>query len=177
MCIRDRPFTAGSDINIYLAGYPGRPGLALGVENLQTGQQLPLHILNAPGEKWELHHFRLPAEWKGQLVRVISQDRATGLGGWAAFSEPIPATQADELVDAAKTFGLVVFLAIVLLVPSVAACMLAARRGMENPLYLTCLLYTSFGKQSVENDTVGVCLTVGQTIVFCGLPGCAAAFF
>ena len=140
-----QPFIANSSINIYLAGYPDTPGLALAAENLETAQQLPLHIPKAPGEKWELHHFLLPLEWKGQLVRIISRDRATGLDGWAAFSEPLPATAADVAAGLAKKFGLIFFVAIALLLPSVAASMLAARRGVENLLYLTATALLTLG--------------------------------
>ena len=107
-----QPVVAGRYLNIYLAGYPASDGLSVAVENLQTGEELPLHPAS-PGETWELQHFRLPAEWKGQLVRVVSRDRATGPRGWVAFSEPVATTRADGVLRGVKTFGLVVVIGVV----------------------------------------------------------------
>src|SRR5262249_12460811 len=47
-----QPFTAGSDLALYLAGYPGEAGRRLSVENLATGQQLSLQVAELPHELW-----------------------------------------------------------------------------------------------------------------------------
>lgn len=130
------PFHAGSDLRLYLAGYPSGPGLSLGVENMQNGWQFPLGLHMAPGEAWQVHDFQLPAGWKGQPVRLIARDQATGLRGWLAFSEPIPETLSDRTLGAAKTLWLILLLAVALLLPAVVACIGMVMLGVERMLYL-----------------------------------------
>ena len=86
-----QPVKAGSYISAYIAGYPSTPGILLAAENMQTGLQLPLEPPTPREETWQLYHFRLPVEWKGQSVRILAGDKATGICGWIAFSDPVPA--------------------------------------------------------------------------------------
>jgi hypothetical protein len=139
------PFIADSYVSIYTAGYAGKPGLRLAVENLQVGRQLPLQAPNPSGEMWRLHHFRLPDEWSGQSVRIVAWDQATGLGGWLAFSEPVSKGWKADAYPAARMFALFLMLTVVLLIPSIAACMLAAFRGMEDLLDLTTIAFLALG--------------------------------
>ncbi len=110
------PFKAGSDLSIYIAGYPDIPGLALAVEDIQTGRQFALRVPTPPEETWQLRDFHLPAEWKGRSVRVIAGDQSTVPGGWLAFSEPVHGHWMDDALNTVKTYGLVVLLLAVVLI-------------------------------------------------------------
>jgi hypothetical protein len=140
-----QPVAAGSYISLYLAGYPGTPGIHLSVENLQTGNQVLLQVPTAPGDTWRIFHFRLPPEWKGQSVRILAGDNASGPFGWVGFSEPIPANLITEMLAAARTLGLLLALSLLLLVPSVAACMLATLYGIDDLLDLTATAFLALG--------------------------------
>ena len=139
------PVNADADINIYIAGYPDTAGLSLAVENVQRSLQIPLRVPKAPGELWNRYHFALPAGWKGQLVRVIGRDQATGIAGWLAFSEPVPATLADKARIAAKTLGLVLLFTALLLVVPFAVCRMVKLRGENNALYLAITALLTLG--------------------------------
>jgi len=129
---------AGQYLMLYLAGYPGSAHLRLAVENLQTGHQLPLQIESPPREAWRLYHFPLPSGWKGQPIRVLAEDEATGPTGWVGFTEPFTTPSLkNEFSFAGRILGLVVLLFLVLMLPAAAAASLAFLRGVVDPVDLT----------------------------------------
>ena len=138
-------FKAEPEIRLYLAGYPDTPGISLAVENTQQGLEFPLRVATPPGESWRLQQFRLPAGWKGQPVRVIARDEATGPHGWVAFSGLVPRSLTERAPDAAKALGLVLLLAVVLLLPAVAACLWAVLWGVEKVRYLAAIAWLTVG--------------------------------
>ena len=88
-----QPVIAGPHLSFYVAGYPNSTGLRLAVQNTQTGQQVPARLPEQPGLLWTRTNFPIPAEWVGQGVRIVAEDKATGVGGWMGFSEPIDPNQ------------------------------------------------------------------------------------
>jgi hypothetical protein len=88
--VESEPFPAGAVLSLYLAGYPGQPGLHLTLKNAPTAQMMELKPASPPGETWQLNRFALPAAWVGQSVQLVAEDRATGAGGWLAFTAPVP---------------------------------------------------------------------------------------
>jgi hypothetical protein len=170
-----RPVKAGSYISIYIAGYPSTPGISLVAENMQTGRQILLKPPASPGEMWQLYHFRLPDEWKGQSARILAGDKATASFGWIGFSEPVPADLKAEASSAAKTLGLMLFLALLLLIPSVAACMLAALRGVEDLLDLTAIAFLALGLTGYAAFWLYFCSRyLGMLFSYVGLLACCA---
>ena len=140
-----QPIIAGAYISFYVSGYPTNPGLRLAAENVQTRRQLLLQIPTSPKETWQLYQFRFPDAWKGQSVRIVAGDQATAIFGWLGFSEPVSAGWRNEAPGAAKTLKLVLMLALVLFIPSLAACMLAAVLGIHDQLDLTAIAFLALG--------------------------------
>ena len=168
-----RPVIAGSYIHVYIAGYPGTPGIRLAVENVQSGLQVLLAAPASPREMWQLYHFRLPAEWKGQSIRILAGDQASGPGGWIGFSEPVPADLKAEASSAVKLLGLVLFLALLLLIPSVAACTLAALYGVEDLLDLTATAFLAIGFTGYAAFWIYFCSSVlGMLFSYAGWLAC-----
>lgn len=133
-----KPVTAGAHLSIYLAGYPGLPNLRAAVENLQSGVQIPLRVLVPPGEHWNHYYFPLPAQWKGQRIRVIAEDKAKGPFGWLGFTEPLPEPSlASQVFPATRMIGVVFVFLIALLLPGMACAVAAAMRGTKDPVDLT----------------------------------------
>ena len=133
------PILARSNVNLYVAGYPDKPGLLLAVENLDTAEQLPLHISNPPMETWQLRQFPLPPNWNGHRVRIIARDQSFGLGGWLAFSDPLPPTAIDLTLDHVRSLVVVLLLASGLLFASAAAALFAVRKGIASPAPLAAI--------------------------------------
>src|SRR5271157_1034304 len=129
---------AGSYLTLYLAGYPGTPGIRLAAENLKTGHQLPLQVRDVSGPAWRLYHFPLPSSWTGQPVRLLAQDERSGVAGWIGFTDPTSASGfANPATFAYRLLGLVLRLFAVLMLPPAAAVVFAIRRGVKDSLDLT----------------------------------------
>ncbi len=133
-----RPVVAGSSLTFYLAGYPGTPGIRLTIEDLETARQLPVEITNIPGELWRLYHIPLPAQWKGQQVRLLAEDTATGPAGWIAFTEPRSTAESRAgFVFAYRVLGSVLLSLVVLILPAAAVAVLMATLGVSDVVDLT----------------------------------------
>ena len=142
--INSEPFAAGSTAAFYVAGYPGGPGLRLAVENLNSGHQLPLQFPDAPGNTWKLYHFLLPAQWKGQPVRLLAEDKLAGPKGWVAFAH-VPRQVRQEAHFAFRMLGMFLALFVLTMLPAAAACILAALRGVKRTLDLTTIALLTIG--------------------------------
>ena len=127
-------FAADSYLTLYLAGYPSTPGIRLAVENLQTGEQLPLQVTKPPRERWRLDSFPLPASWRGQPVRVLAEDEAARPGGWLAFAEVRPLEIGVQMSFAFRLLALTLFLFLLTSLPALSACILASWRGVKRAL-------------------------------------------
>ena len=140
-----QPVMATPFLSVYLAGYPNSANIRLTVENLQTGNQLPLQMDN-PGDSWQLFHFPLPAQWKGQPVRLLVEDNAVGPDGWVAFTEPgsVWGFKSDILFSG-RILGLLLLLFVALLLPPAATVVIAFLRGIKDPLDLTAAALLSAG--------------------------------
>ena len=82
---------------------------------------------------------------KSAASRVLADDRATAASGWPGFSEPVSSCLAAEGSGVLKMAGLVFALALLLLLPPLAACMLAALRGVTGLLDLTAIAFAILG--------------------------------
>ena len=130
-------FTAKAYAGLYIAGYPGTPGVRLKIENLNTTQQLPLQVQPLPRELWRFYYFPIPRDWRGLPVRIVAEDNATGPCGWVAFAVVPPAEWGNKASFGFRLLGLVVVLFAVTLLPAVAACVMAVARGVTSVLDLT----------------------------------------
>jgi len=139
------PFTAKSYIGLYIAGYPGSPGVRLRLENLRNKHQLPLQVAQLPRELVRLYDFPLPPEWEGQPVRILAEDNAVGPGGWIGFALPRPAQWGNKASFGFRILLLVVGLFVVTMLPAAAACILAARLGVKPVLDLTAVALLALG--------------------------------
>ncbi len=135
---------AGPYLSFYIAGYPTMPGIRLAAENVHTGEQLLLTLpLTKPD--WHPLYVPMPPEWFGQPVRLVVEDRITGVCGWVGLSEPFSPRRAEEVLVAIAMLGVVFCLAVVLLLPPAAACLVAAARGVTDPVDLTSVALLALG--------------------------------
>jgi hypothetical protein len=165
---------AGPYLSFYVAGYPTMPGIRLAAENVHTGEQLLLTPPLSPALMWRPLYIPMPAEWVGQPVRLVVEDRATGVGGWVGFSEPFSSRRAEDVLIAIDILGLVLCLAVVLLLPPVAVCLVAAVRGVTDPLDLTSVALLALGLTGYGafwmyflNHTAGVFYSYGTLGASC----------
>ncbi len=138
-------FIAGANLPMYVAGYPGSPGVRLSVENLQTGRQLPLQFKDPPREAWQRYNFPLPRQWRGQPVRVLAEDEAARPGGWLGFAKAAPVRIGKQLSFAIALMALTLFLFAMSSLPAVAAGIFAASRGVTNLLDITAVGLVTVG--------------------------------
>lgn len=88
------PFPAPRLLLFGAGGYPGDPDHVLYVERIDTGERQA--VKSGPiGERWRVIESILPATWEGRPVRLVGADRARGLGGWFAVSEPVRGGRGD----------------------------------------------------------------------------------
>lgn len=136
---------AGPYLSFYIAGYPTMSGIRLAAENVHTGEQLLLTPPSSPGLTWCPLYIPMPPEWFGQPVRLVVEDRVTGISGWVGFSEPFSPRRAEDVLVAIAIVGLVFCLAVLLLLPPVAVCLVAAVRGVTDSLDLTSIALLALG--------------------------------
>src|SRR4051812_15730274 len=127
--LKTTAFSAPSTLQLYLAGYPSRPGLSLEIENLSDGSKLPIQISNYPHESWRLYQFPMPAAWRGKLVRLVAEDQATTSGGWFALARPEPGKAEHESTLAMLVVKPLILSFLLLAVSFYAGGFLAARLG------------------------------------------------
>jgi hypothetical protein len=171
-----QPVMAGSYLSIYVAGYPANAGLRLVVENMQVGRQLLIQIPTPPMETWRLYRFRLPDEWRGQSVRVVAADQATGVCGWVGFSDPLSMGLKADASSATNTLSLVLLLGFFLLLPPAAACMLAETRGITDLLELTTIAFLALGFTGYAafwiyfaSRIAGICFSYASLLTSCSI--------
>lgn len=139
-------FAAPLSMKLYFAGYLSNPGLSLEIENLSNQSRLSVAPQSAPGSQWAEYLVQLPPLWRGNPVRLIARDDATGMGGWFAFSEPLPTNGTLPGMREAFTLVLRTLLSFVLLIlPAFAAAAFAIRNGLRDLLSLGLLQLASIG--------------------------------
>lgn len=176
------PFKAPAYLNLYVAGYPGTPGIRLRVENVSTGEQQPLQTDSAPGEAWIQYYFPLPPDWKGQPIRLLAEDKAERPEGWVALAVPPRAPWTKHASFGLRLLLLVIRVFVLTMLPAAAACVIGVRRSERSPLEVTTIaLMTLLGVGYVTfwlyflNRTAGeifswvtLVLSVGVVIWSCG---------
>jgi len=168
-------FIAGTNLPLYVAGYPGSPGVRLSVENLQTGRQLPLQLKGFPREIWRQYNFPLPQRWKGQPIRVLAEDASAKPGGWLAFAKAAPIPIGKQLSFAVGLMALTLFLFVAWSLPAVAAAIFAASRGLTNLLDITAAALVTVGTVGyLAFWTYLLSLTAGFLYSWLSLVLCAA---
>jgi hypothetical protein len=75
----------GTFIRALVAGYPGRPGLAFYLEDVETGRRVNLVPQQISGNVWQVVQRRIP----GSIFRIVAEDAAQGEDGWFAFTDPV----------------------------------------------------------------------------------------
>lgn len=134
--IASQPLRAQRFLSLYVAGYPGTPGVRLAVENLESQRQLALQLPELPKETWYLYHFPLPPEWQGHSIRVLAEDSSTHITGWLGFALGQPSVRRDASF-AVRLLLLMFGLVLLTILPAAAACTFAVRRGIASTLDLT----------------------------------------
>lgn len=149
------PFTAPQRIRLYLAGYASKPGLSLELENPAKASRLPIVPRSDAGEQWVRYEVRLPASWKGDSVRLVARDDATGPQGWFAFTEPVSSSGATVESGAAIRLLLRTLLYFVLTIfPALAIGTFAIRRGVCDLVLIGLLELAAMG----ASGYLGFCL-------------------
>ena len=84
------PFEAPGILEIFVAGYPGKPGLSIFLELEDNHHRVPLLVRQdlQPHERWRRLHWWIPPDVRGRRVRLVAVDSAGGLGGWLGVSTP-----------------------------------------------------------------------------------------
>ncbi len=102
-------------------------------------------------------------------------DHTRASNGWIGFSDPVPTDLKTEASIAATTLGLVVIFALILLIPSVAAGVLAALVGIEDYLDLTAVAFLALGLTGYGAFWAYFCSHVLGVVFSCGglLASCA----
>jgi len=125
------PFLAPRRIGLYLAGYASQPGLSLEIENPVKASRLPILPHTDAAEQWLRYDVRLPASWKGDSVRLIARDRATGIRGWFAFTEPVSSSGVTaEGGEAIRLLLRTLLYFVLTILPALAIGTFAIRRGV-----------------------------------------------
>jgi hypothetical protein len=130
--LKTTTFPAPSTLQLYLAGYPSRPGLLLEIENVSDGSTLPIRIFNLPHESWRLYRFSLPAAWRGKPVRLVAEDRAVASAGWFALTRPEPARAGYGSTQAMLVVKPLILSFLLMSLFFYAGCSLAARLGFRS---------------------------------------------
>ena len=82
-------FRAPRLINLFVSGYPRKEGISLYLEDaVRNGRRLALEARADPRESWRRFEWTLPAGWRGQIVRLVAEDRSQALGGWIGVTLP-----------------------------------------------------------------------------------------
>jgi hypothetical protein len=139
-------FRAEKYLSLYLAGYPGRPGVRVAIQNLKSRSELALAVKPPPGESWQKYTFAVPSDWVGQPVRVLAVDESSGWGGWLGMASPVAAgPPVREGFVAARLAGSVLLFCILTLLPPAAVCILMLRFGVDDLVILTTIAVLTIG--------------------------------
>ncbi len=130
------PFPAPAGLQFAVGGYPTREGNEVVVELTSTKERQRVVIATDVGERWRIVTAPLPASWVGQPVSLVAIDRAKGLGGWLAITEPIRGVRADGYAGLLETFSAWAVNALLLGLLWQLALNWLARRGWLAPQWL-----------------------------------------
>ncbi len=93
--MRSAWYPAKSEFNIFVAGYPTRPGLQMSLE-VRTGSNdivsVPVSLEKDPGLQWQSVTLSLKAVKAPKEFRIVATDQSKAWGGWLGVSAPfVPA--------------------------------------------------------------------------------------
>ena len=138
------PFTAPAHLHIYLAGYPSHEGISLEIENISDDSKIRINPV-PPREKWLLYEVPLPSAWLGKPVHLIARDQSVAFTGWLAFSEPVEDGSSLGLNEATSLLLRTLSHFILTVLPCLAACALAIRKGIRNALIVALVALATTG--------------------------------
>ena len=130
--LRTKVFSAPATLQLYLAGYPSRPGLNLKLERESDGSTLPIEVSSVPHESWRLYQFSIPSSWQGKTVRLLAEDRAVTNGGWFALTRPEPGAAVARSSHATQVIWPLLLSFLLIALTFYAGCFLAAQLGCRN---------------------------------------------
>ena len=108
----------------------------LAIEDVSSGLKLSIKPDPQPRENWLPYDFSLPWSWQGRTVRLLAEDRNVSAGGWLGFSEPLTATGPVLRLSAAFTLlSKTVFHFVLLMIPALAGCAFAIRKGIRDIVF------------------------------------------
>jgi hypothetical protein len=169
-------FTAPHWLSLYLAGDPSYAGLSLELERLRDGARISIKPRADPGTTWTKYVFAMPDDWRGAPVRLVAEDRATGWGGWLAFSEPIQSQAVVELPQTGILLWRTAWHFVLTMVSGFALCAFAAWKGVRDPVVLGGLGLVGIGLWGYLafwgwflSPHVGHRLSVGLTVAAAGV--------
>lgn len=144
------PFEAPGILELFVAGYPGSPGLAILLQREDNHARVPLLVRQdlQPREHWRKLHWRIPATIRGHQVRLIAVDSTSSWGGWLGIGTPRRLSFLGLLRQQASSALLTIFLFILdfalFLLPGFAlAATLRAKRPLSALAVIVLVIATS----------------------------------
>ena len=146
--LRSPVFPAPTILELFVGGYAGKEGLLLFLERESDHVRMPLPVVRHPAETWMKQRWWTQQDFRGQMVRLVAVDNATGVGGWLAVSNPrrfsVLSYFRVQLKTFAQTMGTYLFQLALFLLPgfAVASQVTARRRRTISPIYSVIVVIT-----------------------------------
>lgn len=130
------PFPAPARLRFAVSGYPQRDGNGIVLQLAATGDRHPVPFATDIGECWRTIDATVPAAWVGQPLLIVATDRAQGVGGWLALTEPLRGGRGDGYGGILDTFSALAVNGLLLGLLAHAAVGWLARRAWLAPAWL-----------------------------------------
>ncbi len=99
------PFPAPARLRFAVSGYPLRDGNEIVLQLAAPGARHPVSFATDIGERWRIIDVSVPAAWVGQPLLLVATDRAQGVGGWLAVTEPLRGGRGEDYGGLLDTFS------------------------------------------------------------------------
>jgi hypothetical protein len=128
--LRSTPFQLPSVIHFFTVGFLSHAGFRIYLLDEADKQTLELRTRVEPGSMWREHFYPIPADWRGKTVRLVAEDNATGSEDWMGISAPEAGGEPlfFSVSRAIYRTGTFLYLAIVFLLPGLAAALFLSRK-------------------------------------------------
>lgn len=130
------PFPAPARLRFAVSGYPQRDGNGIALELAATGARQSVPFAREIGERWHPVDVTVPAAWLGQPMLLVATDRAQGVGGWLALTEPLRGGRGDGYGGVLDSFSAWAVNGLLLGLLAHAAVGWLARRAWLAPAWL-----------------------------------------